>query len=335
MKTKTLLTGLIAVLALALVSAACGGDDGGEQASIRTQKGLAVAAISGQLGGDQTGTQTGASAVPNTDGDDSETADRSSSGAGLGFAGMDYSPALQTGQNGITIQGYGSATTDPDSAIIEFYFSRTSYDGEPKPVPGEPDTGTSSGSSSGSETVITERDAAAAVEGQVDAITEADLQPVIDAIVGAGVARDDIEFIGQSYFDVYYATATLRATVGDIDSLDAVVAAAKGAVANLGDIYLTSTNVSYTVSDCAALEKAAMEAAVEDANERGAAFADALGVGLGGIIGASHYSYAPYGGTACDGNFAGPYPMGGIVYAEGTRGTVQVFANISVTYAIQ
>src|SRR3990172_13191792 len=78
MKTKTFLTGLIAVLALALVSAACGGDDGGEQASIRTQKGLAVAAISGPLGGDQTGTQTGASAVPNTDGDDSETAHRSS-----------------------------------------------------------------------------------------------------------------------------------------------------------------------------------------------------------------------------------------------------------------
>src|SRR3990172_9850372 len=75
MKTKALLTGLIAVLALALVSAACGGDDGGEQASIRTQKGLAVAAVSGQIGSDQ----TGASAVPNTDGDDSETADRSTS----------------------------------------------------------------------------------------------------------------------------------------------------------------------------------------------------------------------------------------------------------------
>jgi hypothetical protein len=50
MKPKVFLTGLVAVLALALAGVACGGDDeGDEQASIRTQKGLAVAAVSGQL----------------------------------------------------------------------------------------------------------------------------------------------------------------------------------------------------------------------------------------------------------------------------------------------
>jgi hypothetical protein len=74
--------------------------------------------------------------------------------------------------------------------------------------------------------------------------------------VGAGVSRDDIEFIGQSYYDTYYASATLRAEVGDIAIVDAVVQAAQGAAANLGDIYLNGTNVSYTVSDCAAMEKA-------------------------------------------------------------------------------
>ena len=111
--------------------------------------------------------------------------------------------------------------------------------------------------------------------------------------------------------------------------------AAQAAAANLGDIALNTTNVSYTVSDCAALEKAAMDAAVADAKERADSFAASLGVGLGGIVGASHYSYAPYGGTACDGNFAGPYPMGGVAYAAGSAPSVQVFANISVTYAIQ
>lgn len=328
MKPKVFLTGFVAVLALALASAACGGDDGGdEQASIRTQKGLAVAAVSGQLGSQQTSGESAAPGVPNTAGEDSASSARSSTGADIGFAGLDYSPSLQAGQTGITVQGYGSATADPDSALIEFYFSRG---GDIKPVPVPGDT-SSSGSSGSSEPANSDT----AVAAQVDQITEADLQPVIDAIVGAGVSRDDIEFIGQSYYDVYYASATLRAEVGDIDTVDSVVAAAQGAAANLGDIYMNGTNVSYTVSDCAAMEKAAMEAAVADANERGAAFADALGVTLGPIIGASHYSYAPYGGTACDGNFTGPYPMGGIAYAEGSTGTVQVFANVGVTYGIQ
>ncbi|HSP54479.1 MAG TPA: hypothetical protein VLS25_02730, partial [Dehalococcoidia bacterium] len=64
-------------------------------------------------------------------------------------------------------------------------------------------------------------------------------------------------------------------------------------------------------------------------------FASALGVGLGDIVGATHNSYAPYGGTACDGNFTGPYPMGGIAYAAGSPGTVQVFASVSITYGIK
>jgi hypothetical protein len=163
-----------------------------------------VAAVSGQLGGDQAGSQGAELAAPSTGDDSSETADRSSGiGADLGFGGLDYSPSLQVGQTGITVQGYGTATTDPDSAIIEFYFSSS---GEIKPVPA-PDTGTSSSGSSGSSETVA-RDSA--VAAQVEQITEADLQPVIDAIVVAGVSRDDIEFIGQSYYDVYYASATLR-----------------------------------------------------------------------------------------------------------------------------
>lgn len=332
MNLRLLVTGLVTVLALGLLSVACGGDDdGGGADEIRTQKGLAVAAVGGQLGETQTGSRPADGAAPRANG--ASESDRSAAGADLGFKGVDYAPALQAGQTGITIQGYGSATTDPDSAIIEFYFSRSGA-GEPKPVP-EPG-GTSSGSSGSSGAIEpAARDSDTAVAAQVTQITEADLQPVIDAITGAGVPRADIEFIGQAYYDMYYASATLRANVGNVDNVDAVVQAAQAGAANLGDIYLSSTNVSYTVSDCATLEKAAMDAAVSDANERAASFAASLGVGLGGIVGASHYSYAPYGGTACDGNFSGPYPMGGIAYSEGAASSVQVFANISVTYAIQ
>ena len=332
MNPKALLAGAVAVLALVLLGAACGGGDDGQQTSaIRTQKGLAVAAVSGQLGTDQTAQRQSAAAPAATGGSEtSGTAQRSAStGADLGFKGVDYAPVLQAGGTGITVQGYGSATTDPDSAIIEFYFSRNGGV-EPKPIPA-PDSRSGSSSGSAGAGVAPET----TVAGQAQPITEADLQPVIDALVGAGVARDKITFIGQSYYDPYYATSTLRAEIGDVKKADSVVQAAQGAAANLGDIYLTSTNVSYTVSDCAAIEKAAMEAAVSDAHERGTSFASALGVGLGDIVGATHNSYAPYGGTACDGNFTGPYPMGGIAYAAGSPGTVQVFASVSITYGIK
>jgi hypothetical protein len=63
--------------------------------------------------------------------------------------------------------------------------------------------------------------------------------------------------------------------------------------------------------------------------------AEVLGVGLGGVTGASNYSYAPYGGTPCGSSTYGPYPLGGVAYAEGGTRTVEVFAQISVTYAIQ
>ena len=333
MNLKALVIGLVGVLALTLLSA-CGGDGGGEEPAIRTQKGLAVAAVSGQLGlQERAGEGAAVPGAPDTGDEDTGAVDRSVAGADLGFKGADYSPAFQANQTGITVQGYGSATADPDSAIIEFYFNRGGG-AEPQPVPEPGTTGSGSSGSSGAVEPVT-RDAGTAVAAQVARITEADLQPVIDAIVAAGVPRDDIEFIGQTYYDIYYATATLRATVGNVDNVDSVVQAAQSAAANLGDIYLSSTNISYTVSDCAAMEKAAMDAAVADANERAASSATSLGVGLGDIVGASHYSYAPYGGTACDGNFIGPYPMGGVAYAEGSRGSVQVFANISVTYAIQ
>jgi uncharacterized protein YggE len=334
MNRRFLLTGLAAALALALLAVACGGDDGGDEtAAIRTQKGLAVAALSGQLSTDGAGGQSlGLVPAPGTGGDETADVDRSSGQADTGFGAPDYAPALQAGQTGITVQGYGSATTDPDSAVLEFYFSRA---GEIKPfpeiTPPPPFTpSTDSSSADGAEG----RDAVATTT-QVQQITEADLQPVIDAIVSAGVSRDDIEFIGQSYYDLYYASATLRATVNDVDIVDAVVSAAQDGASGLGDIYMNSTNVSYTVSDCTALEKAAMESAVEDAGERAAAFAEALGVGLGEIVGASHYSYSPYGGTACASNYSGPYPLAEVAYAEGATGTVQVFANVSVTYAIE
>jgi uncharacterized protein YggE len=336
---RTKLLGVLAGLAaLSLLLAACGGDDDGPDEDvmpmIRTEKGLAVAAVGSGFdprlqGGEadaetarQAGMQPAAAPVPGF-------ADTDMATDSVGRLSMGYAPALQQGGDGITVQGYGTASADADSAVAEFYFFSG---GGVEPVPA-PDGTTSRGNSGAGSAPGSEPDIDLQQQ-EVPPITEASLQPVIDALTGAGVQRDDIEFIGQSYFDKFSASAALRATIGDLNTLDPAVQAATNAAANLGGIQLQSTNISYTVSDCTALEQAAMQAAVEDAGDRAAVFAQTLGVGLGTVTGASHYSYSPYGGTACGESIAGPYPLGGIPYAESGSRTVQVFANISVTYAI-
>jgi len=331
MKIRTGTIFLVALAALGLVLAACGGDDddGGDAGSaIRTDKGLSVAALGAgfdprlQSGGEEGDGAASDSAIgaPGFAGSDIPAR------VGGGFA-PDYAPFLQEGGNGITVQGYGTANADADSAIVEFYFFSGGGGVEPQPAP---DTGTSSSGVAPGEPYPGDD----ASLQEVEAITEAQLQPVIDALVAAGVSRDDIEFLGQSYYDKFSSSATLRATFGNLDSLDSAVGAATTAASNLGGIQLSNTSVSYTVGDCTALEKAAMQAAVEDARERGAAFAETLGVGLGNVTGASHYSYSPYGGSACGTGIVGPYPLGGAPFFESQPRVVQVFANISVTFAI-
>lgn len=330
MKARFWIIGAVMAL-LAFGAVACNGDDGGDSGDpqIRTQKGLAVAAASANIGrssttGDEnTDKNPFAPAIGEGSADD---AGFSSTDIGRGPFSPYYGFTAQQGTDGITVIGSGSASAAADNAIIEFYFGTS---GGVRPDAPVTDTGSSSGGSTGSEPAADD----AALQ-EADPITEADLQPVIDALVGAGVARDDIEFIGQSYYDPYFAAATLRATVRDISNVDSAVEAARNAAGGVPNVQLQSTNVSYTLEDCASLETAAMEAAVEDAGERSQALATVLGVGIGAVTGASNYSYSPYGGTPCASGYYGPVPLGGVAYEAGQVNEVMVFAQISVTYAI-
>jgi len=324
------LVGTVGVLILAGAALACGGDGdgGGKLSGVRTQKGLSVAALTEGLTASQTNTFGRGAAVPaenQSGGAPAQSATGYDSSNAAGIAGPDARmPLLQQSNDGITVQGFGSASADADSAIVELYFSRNGPVTDTGTRQIEPGIGGSGGIA----------EPAAPNTQEVTPITEGDLQPVIDAIVSAGVAREDVEFIGQSYFDKFSSSATLRAKVGNVDAVDGVVKAANDAGAGLAGVVLNSTNVSYTVKDCTALEEAAMRAAVEDAKERSAVFARSLGVGVGAVTGASNYSY--FGGTPCDpGVYPGPYPLAGIAYDQGQPRQVQVIANISVTYAIQ
>ena len=297
---------LIAVVfALATAGAACGGAGEEEENGIRTEQGLSVAAAS-------------------------QAAERADAVAAGGAADAEappgyVSPDEAAGQivaeaavgslEGLTVAGYGMASANADSAIVELYFSTGASE---IPVPGAEE---------GSESRST--------QVQTVSITEADLQPVIDAIVAQGVNRDDIEFLGGSYYDPAYGSATLRVTLRDLDSLGKIVQAATDAAAGLSGIVLQGSYVSYTISDCAALERAALRAAKEDADARATSLADALGVGRGAVVGAANYAYTPFGGTACEASYVIPYPVGGVRYAEGQASQVQLYATVTVTYEIQ
>lgn len=331
---KSVLFGLASVIAVSALFLACGGGDdkngtsnqgggggGGSLQNLQVSKGLTVANLTS---GDQSkaGNEASDSGAGGTAGGGgasgvggAPSADRSTNqygGTGGGMGGdTTAQQATTTDNTGITVQGYGSASADADSAIVEFSFSNNGGGVIPVPAPSSPGT------------------------GYAEPITREKLQPVIDALTGAGVSNDDIELLSQSYYyDAYYSSATLRATVKNLGILDAAVQAAQSAAAGISGVTLNATNVVYTLQNCEALERAAAQAAVEDAGDRAAVLADVLKVNLGQVSGASDYSW--YGsGTGCGHDYYSPWPIAYSPWRIGGSGdgTVQVVSNISVTYA--
>ncbi len=345
MKLRTFIL-MTAVLAAAALFVACGGGDDGDNGGdttgtldpsiIRTEKGLSVAvagqalganfgleSADGAIGGD--GVAPGAPvAIPAPTGVPQGLPDQSR--LGVDIAPYPFAPALQQGAAGLTVQGYGSATAAADEAVIEMWFYRDSYDIEPLREPSPPIEDIGSGGFDDDIDFVKPE--------SVDPITEADLASVIAALESFGAV---VEFVDQNYgyVDPYYSSVSLRATISDPGSVDDAVAAADDAAEGIENINRSGSNVYHSLSDCSALERAAMEAAVEDAEERAGILADVLGVTRGAVTGASSYSYAPYGDSSCSSSsYYGPYPTLG---AEGATGPtdVQVFANVGVTYAIQ
>lgn len=328
---KTVLFGLGALIAVAALFVACGGgsdndngtgnnNGGGEVQNIQVSKGLAVANINSNRSGGTTGQDMSAEgalgiAAPAAAGSGG-VGGSSLAGPGIGGDSVSAQQATnETANTGITVQGYGSATADADSAIVEFGFSSTGSGGvTPLPYPEygiRPDGSTA------------------------EPITRETLQPVIDALVGAGVSADDIELLSQSYYYDYYSSyATLRATINSMSILDAAVQAAQNAADGIDSVYLQSTNIMYTLQNCQPLERAAAQAAVEDAADRAGVLADVLNVTLGDVAGASDYSWYNY-GTGCGDNYYSPYPIAYSAWRIGGSGdgTVQVVSNISVTYS--
>ena len=76
-------------------------------------------------------------------------------------------------------------------------------------------------------------------------------------------------------------------------------------------------------------------AAVEDARDRAQLLAQTLGVGIGSVVFASHYSYSPFGPSPCDpATLAYPELYGGY-YDPSQPAEATLTSNVTVTFAIQ
>jgi len=288
--------------AAVLLSAACGG---GHASPIRTSQGLGAAppvAADGsivQTGGSNPSSVRGAPALePNAQSSSQATLPQ----AVPAIAYPWYSPAQS--QTGLTVVGFGRAQATADSAVLTIFLGGQVVNG-PVVVPGsgpiQPPLPTP--------------------------IADADVQAVVDAIRGQGVADTDIRV------DHAAATETITVTVHHLDALGAIEQTATKA-AEAHDLH-PSTSVTYSVTDCASLEQAALRAAISDANTRVSGLAHALNVGVGVIAGAGYTVYPAFGANACESG--GVVPLTGAV--QGGSATqapeVQLSASVTVTFSIK
>jgi uncharacterized protein YggE len=354
-----------AVAALAVVAVACGGAD----AEVKVDRGLAAYAganpasvesdagesaqpaastnTGSQVGyGEQLGAPAARSAVAPS-GMGGDTTDSALGGAYPKTANSaTLAPMEQAGPLGIVVQGYGRATAPADTANIGFVVAKAGV-AYPEPMgitkPMEPgvvteDSGAGSAPSQPIEVTPVPPDVYP-TPAPVTPITDADLQPLVDAIKAQGVSDSDIEVtIYPSTYYGPYGTPTARVTVTlrDTSKVGSLIDAGNQAVANSGTLYMQNVGVTYSVNDCDVLLREARSAAVQDARENGAGLADALGVGLGGIQGATEYNWDPYGYSGCQSQSGGPMPYyEGPSYDPSVAAEVQIISNVTISFAMQ
>jgi hypothetical protein len=341
MKTRLALLPLaLAAMALVALAVACGGAG----AEVTVEKGLAAAAeqrVEGEAVSEAASlalqwSEMGApAAVPGALGT------RAGMSGPLALEGA-LAPSAQGVAAGLTVQGFGRATTPADSARVQFVVTQ-GYEFYREPLPVEPRP-------------VPEREVPGEIapdSGPVPPprVIEEDLGKLVEAIKAQGVSEDDIEVTvipGEGYYEPFSLVATARVTVTlrDADKVGPVVEAGSTAVELLtltssrypsGTLFLQNVGVSYRVDDCDALLDEARRAAIEDARDNGEGLADALGVSRGALLAAWEYSYDPTGYSACaeDSYSYGLYEYEGPPYNPAAPAEVQIVSNVSLTYAIQ
>jgi uncharacterized protein YggE len=178
-------------------------------------------------------------------------------------------------------------------------------------------------------------------------LTEAEVQPVVDALVAAGIPAETIEVViapAAPFTGAFGPGSAQILTSGDetvVARLGEIVPPAIEA-ALAANLLVDQAGVGYTVTDCVAVETAALRDAVENGQAQAEQLAEVLGVQLGELTLASRQptygTYGSPGGGACTEPLTVDAIKEGAVYLAPFNADVEpefeVYATVSLTYAI-
>jgi uncharacterized protein YggE len=177
-----------------------------------------------------------------------------------------YPPASD--QQAFRVVGKGRASGPADTARIAFKFGSSALESAP-------------------DAVLSQFEVVQAV------LTRENLQPIVDALVAIGVPTDAIDVkiteAQPSVLPFPFPSTGTEGSAGIVvrleqptrDRIEQIVTVTTEAAGKNEVLIVGSVGIEYSVNDCQALEKAAYQAAVNDALNRARAIAEPLGADIG------------------------------------------------------
>lgn len=169
-------------------------------------------------------------------------------------------------------------------------------------------------------------------------ITGTTLQPIVDALVRAGVERTSVTLPLYLQGNARTNNAQISGTVSHPTQamLQNGIAQLGSTFANMTDLILNGAEIRLRADGCEQLEQRAEASALRQARANAEYIAKQLNVRVGGVQAVQASGFAPDLSQACEtqysiGPFGGSYPMQG---AQDYL-TVRVFSSVSVRYAIR
>lgn len=178
-------------------------------------------------------------------------------------------------------------------------------------------------------------------------VTRETLKPIVDAIAATGVPADAIQvkiteprpsalpFPFPSTGSAGGAEVVVTIEQPTRDRLEKIVTAANQAVSKNKEISISSVDVQFSAKDCQALERTAYQTAVQDAQTRASAIAQAMGAKMrrvGSVAEPFYNAYLP----GCDSQ--GNLPFGGdsaASYDPNAPIEVEVTKELFVTFPVE
>jgi Protein of unknown function (DUF541) len=171
-------------------------------------------------------------------------------------------------------------------------------------------------------------------------LTQAELGPLVDALVKAGAERSSVQLPLAFAAGGYSNSATVSAIVErpTVDMMRGGIATVGAAVAGMKDVRLNSAQVQLNNDDCSQTLVKVRASAIASARTKAASIAKQLGVTLGGVVNVNAFDPGSADGSCASQYWVGPM---GAQFGPGAENTdsdyvsVPVTSNVTITYAIK